>query len=359
MLLCWNVFFVALTLDEGRQRPPPNNTSGSHRGARTRDTGGPSEVPSTSWEGMDEVNLEEVFLSRTPMLRSCFLRGRFRHSLFVALRERYRAKLVGEKVAEERAWKLFGLVPVMLRHKPRGCGSVVKQELVERANKFGRGQWRELLASLQEVPNHPHPKDEQDTFSQNRNDEVVPRAIVCSKGRCPEPGRSLLEHIGPENQQDPGGVARERPRERVRQIPDEVMASNPTRVNLDTFTFSKCLSSAPSGSALVTGGCTYEVLKVCLGDAEATHLLFQAAEDLARAEAPYETVTRAFMTATMPSGNQTAESAELPPGRPSADWWPRLWPVNSGKRSNQRARHFSSRFPPGQALIASATRSGR
>ena len=40
------------------------------------------------------------------------------------------------------------------------------------------------------------------------------------------------------------------------------------------------------------------MLKVCLGDAEATHLLFQTAQDLARAEAP-ETVTRAFMTATM------------------------------------------------------------
>ena len=185
-LLCWNVFFVALTFDEGRQRPPPNNTSRSHHGSRTRDTGGPSEVPSTSWEGMDEVNLEEVFLSRTPILRSCFLRGRFRHSLCVALRERYKAKLVGEKVVEEIAWKLFGLVPVMLRHKPRGCGSVVKQELVERTNKFGRGQWRELLASLQEVPNHPHPKDEQNTSSQNRNDEV------------------------PENPRDPGGVAREK-----------------------------------------------------------------------------------------------------------------------------------------------------
>ena len=48
------------------------------------------------------------------------------------------------------------------------------------------------------------------------------------------------------------------------------------------------------------------MLKVCLGDAEATHLLFQAAEDLARAEAPATvraeapaTVTRAFMAATM------------------------------------------------------------
>ena len=38
--------------------------------------------------------------------------------------------------------------------------------------------------------------------------------------------------------------------------------------------------------------------KCVWGDAEATHLLFRAAEDLARAEAP-EPITRAFMTATM------------------------------------------------------------
>ena len=49
---------MALTLDERRQRPPPE----SHQVAMMRDTGVPSEVPSTSWEGMDEVNLEEGFL---------------------------------------------------------------------------------------------------------------------------------------------------------------------------------------------------------------------------------------------------------------------------------------------------------
>ena len=138
--------FVALTLDEGRQRPPIN-TSRSHHGARTRDTGIPSEVLRTSWDVMDEVKLEEFFLSRTPMLRNCpaFLRGRFRHSLCVALRERCRAKLVGDTVAEERAWKVFGLVPALLLHRPRGCGRVGKEELVERANMFGRGQWRDLL----------------------------------------------------------------------------------------------------------------------------------------------------------------------------------------------------------------------
>ena len=67
----------------------------------------------------------------------------------------------------------------------------------------------------------------------------------------------------------------------------------------------------------------------CACDAEATHLLFRAGEDLASAEAP-EPITRAFMSATMTaSANPTVEFVELQPGRHSVDWWPRLWPVSS------------------------------
>ena len=84
----------------------------------------------------------------------------------------------------------------------------------------------------------------------------------------------------------------------AREIPVEVMASSPTSVNVDTSTFSKYLSSTTSGSASGPGGCTYEMLKVCLGDTEATHLLFHAPEELDRAKAP-EPVTRAFMTDTV------------------------------------------------------------
>ena len=49
--------------------------------------------------------------------------------------------------------------------------------------------------------------------------------------------------------------------------------------------FTKCSASTPSG------GCSYEMLKLCLDDAETSHLLFRAAEDLARALAP-ECITR-------------------------------------------------------------------
>ena len=78
----------------------------------------------------------------------------------------------------------------------------------------------------------------------------------------------------------------------------EVLACNPTPVNLDGAMFTKCLASAPSGSVPGPGGCTYEMLKLCLDDAETSHLLFRAVEDLARAQAP-DCITRAFMGATM------------------------------------------------------------
>ena len=73
---------VALTLEEGRHRPrdvPPSG--GKSPGVRMRRTGVPMEVPSGSWAQMDRVDLEEEFLRRAPMLKSCphFLRARFRH----------------------------------------------------------------------------------------------------------------------------------------------------------------------------------------------------------------------------------------------------------------------------------------
>ena len=50
------------------------------------------------------------------MLKICphFLRGRVRESFNFALRERFKARLEGNVEVETRAWKLFGLIPIML-----------------------------------------------------------------------------------------------------------------------------------------------------------------------------------------------------------------------------------------------------
>ena len=46
------------------------------------------EIPSERWEQLDQVNLDDVFLHRVPMMKSCprFLRGRLRFCFGLALR---------------------------------------------------------------------------------------------------------------------------------------------------------------------------------------------------------------------------------------------------------------------------------
>ena len=94
------------------------------------------------WSQKDEFQINEMFLFRVPLFKTCphFLRGRLREAFQVALRERFRAKLMGDEEGHVRGWKLFALVPTMLLHRPRGTGSVGRSELGHRA-----GRWTELV----------------------------------------------------------------------------------------------------------------------------------------------------------------------------------------------------------------------
>ena len=66
---------------------------------------------------------------------------------------------------------------------------------------------------------------------------------------------------------------------------------------LDMKIFAKCLRTAPAGSSAGPGGCSNEMLKVCLDDQETCQLLFLAAEDFARGTAP--NVSQCFMLANL------------------------------------------------------------
>ena len=72
------------------------------------------------WSQLDVFSLEELFLLQVPMLPSCphFLRNRLRECFGFAFRERSGAKVVADVEAEVCEWKLFGLIPMMLLHKP-------------------------------------------------------------------------------------------------------------------------------------------------------------------------------------------------------------------------------------------------
>ena len=68
-------------------------------------------------------------------------------------------------------------------------------------------------------------------------------------------------------------------------------------VNVNAKLFATCLREAPSGSSPGPGGCTNEMLKVCLDNTEALHLLTSAAEDFARSSIP-DNIFKAFTMAT-------------------------------------------------------------
>ena len=91
----------------------------------------------------------------------------------------------------------------------------------------------------------------------------------------------------------------QRPQEQQSAIPQEVLEFSPgSLLQCQRHVFVDCLKSAPSGSAPGPGGCTYEVLRVCLDDHETLDLLCSAAEDFARAQPPHD-VMRTFMLANI------------------------------------------------------------
>ena len=50
-------------------------------------------------------------------------------------------------MGEERAWKLFALVPVMFLHRSHNTGSVGRSQLAQRVEDF-TGRWSELLSEV-------------------------------------------------------------------------------------------------------------------------------------------------------------------------------------------------------------------
>ena len=108
-----------------------------------------------------------------------------------------------------------------------------------------------------------------------------------------------------------------------------------------------CLRTAPSGCSPGPGGCTNEILSVCLDDAELLGLLSSAAEDFARAAVPGEAM-RPFMLASM-TALQKRDGVPLAPV--FEDLLRKLWRANSGERWKKLVHLSSLLFPPGQGWI--------
>ena len=127
------------------QRKPPWHQDEGHRV--------PIEVPSTSWEGMDEVNLEFLVQNIDAEKLPRFSSRTFRHCFRMVLRVRYTPKLAGDAVAERglgscsaTSWSCCSTDPTVAE--------------VERANKFAEGSGESCCAGGakpgQGRAGHPH-----------------------------------------------------------------------------------------------------------------------------------------------------------------------------------------------------------
>ena len=287
--------YVLLTIQFGREGVVPEviDVVAPRPQVRTN-----SEICAESWERLDEVDLDDLFLQKIPMLKTCprFLRGRLRHCFGVALRERHRAKLAGDRVAEVRAWKLFGMVPIMLLRRTKHSGTIGRDELAQRVEDFNRGRWTDFLPEVQQ-------SDLRSGYTECVDDQVRRGAAAMRRVQRGQVSRARHELTGaplaPKTPETRAELQGRRPQVRQSLIPQEIVDYQPASpLQLDSNIFTKCLRKAPAGSSPGPGGCTNEMLKVCLDDIEILELLVSAAEDFARADTPHE-VAKSFMLASM------------------------------------------------------------
>ena len=313
--------------------------------ARRRPVRSSLSVQDESCAQLENIDVQEVFQQRVPMLKTCphFLKGQ---------------KLEAEPVGEERAWKLFTFVPIMLWHRSRNTGCIGRSELAQRVEDFDAGRWSELLCEARrEVVRGGEP--------QCKSDEKARRGAAAQRRveRC-QISRARLELIGaslvPKNADTVTELRNKRPQEVQSPIPQHVLDFAPEcELKLEPKVFATCLRTALCGSSPGPGGCTYEMLKVCLNDNDTLQLLTLAAEDFARAQTP--ATTGAFMMTTMTALQKDGVSGALQLERCSDALLPRVWRASSAMRWNPRVPHSSSLSPLGQGrtVWTSHSRSNR
>ena len=147
-----------------------------------------------------------------------------------------------------------------------------------------RGHWRALIeAALRDSPAQSRARPERsDTEERERRGKVAQARV--QRGQVSRARQELTgAALAPKNEATVQELRTRRPQEEVQPIPQEVLDHVPiAEVNLNAKLFATCLREAPSGSSPGPGGCTNEMLKVCLDNTETLHLLTSAAEDFAR-----------------------------------------------------------------------------
>ena len=143
-------------------------------------------LPERYWEALDAINLEDVFQKRFGVLQSCphQFKGRFRNASRMSLLERHDAVVAGDHQRQIRVWKAFTLLPFMLLRRPQRQRNVGKDELCARFDKFGAGQWAELLEEAQHSVASSHNRIPTEDTMERRADAALRKVKVGEVSRA-------------------------------------------------------------------------------------------------------------------------------------------------------------------------------
>ena len=266
----------------------PHNGASARHGARVRQDESVPNHPDRCWEVMDEVNLQDVFHESFSTLQSCpqSFRGRYRHACRQVLEVRHDTVNSRDELMEERAWKAFCLLPLLLFRRPGNERNVSKEELRRRFDLFTNGMWEILVdEAVATLPVPVKPRSEAPLSTEQRGEKAaqkvqlgeITRARQCLTGATPAPG----------NDNTFNELQRKRPQEVVRELPEHVRAFTPeTPLVFNKEILLKSLKTSPRGSSPGPGGCTYEHLKVLMDDVDTFNLLHEAVTSLAQGRVP-------------------------------------------------------------------------
>ena len=262
----------------------------------------PAEPPAAAWESLDVINLRSEFLRRRQVLKACprAIRGRYRHAQRIALEAIDASHRGGTELDVERAWKLFGLLSIMLLHRSPESRSVDPQELEERCAAFARGEWLRLIVDSRPRLGGQARRDGASAEAEERRRQEM----ACAKVRLEECSKARQVLVS--SAIAPGTPATLRELEASRQtheqptlLPDDVLNFVPRApVDVPFKLFVAVLKASPRGSAAGPGDTTNELLKIALDDEDTAKLLHHAVLRMARAEIP-SSIAEAFMAARM------------------------------------------------------------
>ena len=191
------------------------------------------------------------------------------------------------------------VVPMMLFHRTKWSGTIGREELAKRADDITEGRWLGLVEPITSLMREPQSRSTiQEDVDSSRERRGLQAQSRVQQGQVSRARQALVgAALAPGNNATLEELQRRRPQVVLSEIPPELLNRKPESVLvLDRKIFAECLRKA--GSAPGPGGCTNEMLRVCLDDPELLHLITAAAEDFARGATP-PCVSHMFTMATM------------------------------------------------------------